>query len=146
MNVKQISVLLDNTPGKLYEITTVLTSHNIGIRAITVANSTDTSTVRFIVDNVIWTSSVLKGAGFVVSVADVVAIEAPNVPGSMNKVLELFRDNNVNIEYMYHVAGKYSINSGHICIVFKFTDNEAAIEALNAAGIRMLGHGELAVM
>ena len=146
MNVKQISVLLDNTPGKLYDMTTVLADENISIRALTVANSTDASTVRFIVDNVIWTSSVLRDAGFDVSFSDVIAVEVPNVPGGLNTVLSVLRDGGVNIEYMYDVGCRYSGYGGHVCIVFKFTDNEKAIEVLNVAGVRMLGQGDLAAI
>ena len=57
MNVKQISVELKHVPGTLHEMTNILADNGISIRALTVANSTDTSTVRIIVDNVIWASS-----------------------------------------------------------------------------------------
>ncbi|MBQ7220586.1 MAG: hypothetical protein IJS28_06355 [Synergistaceae bacterium] len=144
MNVKQISVLLDNSPGKLCEMTEVLAEKRISIRALTVANSTDTSTVRLIVDNVIWTSSVLRDAGFTVSFSDVLAVEVPNVPGGLTGVLSILKAGGVNIEYMYDVGARQAVYGGHVCIMFRFSDNERAAEVLNDAGIRMLGQGELA--
>ena len=122
MNVKQISVELKHVPGTLHEMTNILADNGISIRALTVANSTDTSTVRIIVDNVIWASSVLRGAGFAMTCSEVVAVEVPNIPGGLNHVLSILKDGNVNIEYMYHVGEKYSAFGGSICIIFKFTD------------------------
>ena len=145
MNVKQISVELDNSPGKLYEMTEVLAAHSISIRGLTVANSADTSTVRIVVDNVIWTSSVLRDAGFTVSFTDVVALEMPNMPGGLSGVLRVLNDGGVNIDYMCDMGGRYSAYDGRICIVFKFSDNERALEILRAEGIRMLGQGELSL-
>ena len=146
MNVKQISVQLEHVPGTLYEMTTVLADNGISIRALTVAQSTDTSTVRIIVDNVIWASSVLRNMGFEPTYTDVIAVEVPNIPGGLNKVLEVLKNGYINIEYLYDVGTKYSHNIRKTCIIFKFSDNDRAIEVLNAAGIKMLGHGDLSAL
>lgn len=146
MNVKQISVELDHGPGTLYSMTTVLADKGINIRALTVAQSSATSTVRIIVDNVIWASSVLRNMGFDVTSTDVVAVEVPNIPGGLNKVLKVITDGHINIEYLYAVGSKYACNVEHSCIIFKFTDNEQAVDVLISAGIRLLCHGDLATM
>lgn len=146
MNVKQISVQLNHVPGTLYEMTTVLANNGISIRALTVAQSTDTSTVRIIVDNVIWASSVLRNMGFAPDYTDVIAVEVPNVPGSLNKVLEILKNGCINIEYLYAVGSKYAHNVNNMCIIFKFTDNDRAADVLNSAGIKMLCQGDLSAM
>ena len=146
MNVKQISVLLDDTPGTLFDLTKVLAEKSVSIRAITVANSTNTSTVRLIVDNVVYASNLIKSAGFDLSFADVLATEIPNVPGGLHQVLGVLRENGVNIDYMYAVGENYSLYSKNICIVFKFDDNKLAEQVLTDAGIRLLGHGDLSVL
>ncbi len=146
MNIKQISVELEHVPGTLHEMTTVLADNGINIRALTVAQSTDTSTVRIIVDNVIWASSVLRNMGFAPASTEVIALEVPNIPGGLNKVLEVLKNGHINIEYLYAVGSKYAHNVNNMCIIFKFTDNDKAIDVLNAAGIRMLGHGDLSAM
>lgn len=146
MNVKQISVCLDNGPGTLYSMTNVFADKGISIRALTVAQSSDTSTVRIIVDNVIWASSVLRNMGFDVTTTDVVAVEVPNIPGGLNQVLKVIKDGYVNIEYLYAVGSKYAHNLKNSCIIFKFTDNEQAIDVLTSAGIRLLCHGDLATL
>ena len=147
MNVKQISVMLNNRSGALHEMTGALADNGISIRAITVANSDKFSEVRIIVDNVIWASSVLTNAGFNVSCTDVVALEVQNIPGGLDNVLEVLKNGYVNIEYLYHVGRKYNFNlANSMCIIFKFTDNDKAVNVLSNAGIKMLGHGDLAVM
>ena len=146
MNVKQISVQLKHVSGTLYEMTTVLANNGINIRALTVAQSTDTSTVRIIVDNVIWASSVLRNMGFAPTSTEVIAVEVPHSPGGLNKVLEVLKNGYINIEYLYNVGTKYAHNSRNTCIIFKFTDNDRAIDVLNAAGIKMLSHGDLSAL
>ena len=52
MMVKQISVFLENKPGKLKELTDVLRENNINMRALSVADAQDFGIVRLIVDDV----------------------------------------------------------------------------------------------
>jgi hypothetical protein len=64
MSVIQISISLENVPGKFLEISEILRAERINIRAISVADTTDISTVRFITDNPEKTASVLKSKGY----------------------------------------------------------------------------------
>ena len=51
MVIKQISVILDNVPGALSNISELLGREGVNIRAISVADTSDISTVRFVVDD-----------------------------------------------------------------------------------------------
>ena len=146
MNVKQISVLLDNMPGKLFDVTDILAHNGVSIRALSVMDNAGTSTLRLIVDNVMYVSELLKKGGFVLSFADVVVAEIPNVPGGLNQVLSILKKGEVNIDYMYAVGEKYSVFSRNPCIVFKFTDNSRANKILSSAGILTLDLMELATL
>ena len=53
MNVKQISILLENKPGSLYDIAETLAAQDINIRALTVAETGDMALTRLVVDNVL---------------------------------------------------------------------------------------------
>ena len=143
MEIKQISVELDHVPGTLWEMTNVLAAKNVNIRALTVLNSTEKSTVRLIVDNVLWTASALREAGFGVEFTDVLAVDVPNVSGGLNKVLEILKNAGVNIEYLYDVGHKYYFNMKDACIVFKFTDNERAYSALKEAEVKVFDVEEM---
>ena len=65
MNIRQISVFVENRPGALMGMTTVLAESNIDMRAFTLAETSDFGIARIIVDDVYKTSTVLKEMGFV---------------------------------------------------------------------------------
>ena len=141
VNVKQISIVLDNHPGRLVDVASVSAANSININAITVAESSDFAIVRIIVDNVLWTASVLRKAGFTSSFTDVLAIEVPNVPGGLISVLNVIKGAGINIEYMYAVQGNK--NPQKACIIFKLSDNEAASYVLNESGIKIFSQSEI---
>ena len=65
------------------------------------------------------------------------AVEIADVPGSLASVLYLFRESQVNIEYMYALAGTGG-SSDKAVMVFRFSDNDRAIEILLAHRIKLL--------
>ena len=101
MSVKQISVFLENKPGALSDMTQVLADNGIDMRAFSLAETSDFGIARIIVDDLYKTTTVLKDAGFVHSVSSVLAVAIPDVPGGLNQVLAVLRDENINVEYMY---------------------------------------------
>ena len=48
MTVNQISVFLENKPGQLAELTNVLSSHGISMRALSIADTRDYGIARII--------------------------------------------------------------------------------------------------
>ena len=111
MSIKQISVFLENRPGKLKEMTAVLAAHDIDMRALSLAETKDFGIARIIVDDAFDAANVLKENGFVASLTSVLAVEVEDVPGGLDKVLNYFANANVNIEYMYAFTGIK--NPGH---------------------------------
>ncbi|MBQ7170615.1 MAG: hypothetical protein IJR63_12020 [Synergistaceae bacterium] len=147
MNVKQISVVMSNEPGSVLRMARTLSENDIYIRALTVADSSTFSTVRIIVNNVLWASSVLKEAGFTVSLSDVIAAGVPDTADGLAHVLEVLDGAGINIDYMYEIRG----NRRHVTgggaelqiFVFKVSDNTRTVEAFESAGIKIFGQGEL---
>ena len=92
MDVKQISVFLENKPGTLNEMTKVLTEHEIDLRALSLAETTDFGIARFITADVLETISILKDAGYVSSLTPVVVAEIPDEAGALNRVLQIFME------------------------------------------------------
>lgn len=141
MMVKQISVFLENKPGKLKELTDVLRENNINMRALSVADAQDFGIVRLIVDDVYNASTVIKDAGYVSSTKDVIAIELSDQPGSLANVLDIFGENGINVEYMYafntHTSGK-----AHL--IFRVTDIKKGAEVLKVSDVRLISQEDLA--
>ena len=135
MEVKQISVFLENKPGTLNEMTRVLTEHNVSLRALSLAEASDFGIARFIVGDVLDTVNILKEAGYVSSLTSVVVAEIPDEPGALNKVLQIFTDHAINVEYMYALLGS---KAGKAYMIFRVQDPMKAMGALLTNGITLL--------
>ncbi len=141
MSVKQISVFLENRPGCLHEMTQALANAKIDLRGLSLAETSDFGIVRLIVDDVLNTATVLKDAGFVASLTDVLAVEVPNVPGGLNKVLGILNSTGVNVEYMYAILGNKKSESAYM--IFRVNDNGKAASALELENVTILDQATL---
>ena len=142
MNIKQISVFLENKPGALYAMTGVLAQNQVDLRALSVAETKDFGIVRLIVDNVYTATTVLKDAGFIHSLTPVLGVMIPDEPGGLNQVLKILNEAAVNVEYMYAFLG--GADADHAYMIFRVQDGEAATAALTAHGIRLVDQDEVA--
>jgi len=106
MFVKQISVSLDNTPGMFLAVSDCLGAEGINIRAISVADTSDVSTVRFVPDNPEKTITVLESKGYSVREKDVVAVDIPDHPGALQAVLKPLKEAGINVLYLYPFLGR----------------------------------------
>ncbi len=135
MTVKQISIFVENKPGKLAELTEYLQQSQIDMRALSIAEAQDFGIVRIIVDDAYKTSCVLKEAGYVASITPVLAVEMPDEPGSLFKILKMLGDGGVNLEYMYAFLTRKKATA---YMVLRVENNEKALEALNKNGIHTI--------
>ncbi|MBR1810156.1 MAG: acetolactate synthase [Clostridia bacterium] len=141
MSIKQISVFLENKPGKLQDMTTLLAAHNIDIRALSLAETKDFGIARLIVDDVFEAANVLKEDNFVASFSPVLAFEIPDETGGLNTLLQHFTDAKVNIEYMYaFLDGK---NQKKAYMIFRVANTKDAEAALAAKGLTALSQEDI---
>jgi len=141
MNIKQISVFLENKPGSLNAMTHILAEHNVDMRALSLAETKDFGIVRLIVDNVYTATTVLKDAGYIHSITPVLAVAIPDEPGGLNNVLQVLGDGDVNVEYMYAFLG--GKNSEHAYMIFRVTDNDKAVEVLTKNKITLVSQDHI---
>lgn len=141
MTVKQISVFLENKPGRLAEFTDVLSENKIDMRALSIAEAADFGIVRIIVNDVYNASTVLKDSGYVFSITKVLAIEIPDEPGSLSKIIRVLGNNEINLEYMYAFTTR---KKGYAYMIMRVEDNQKAIDVLSGNGIRPICQDELA--
>jgi hypothetical protein len=134
MGIKQISVFLENTTGRLGEVTKTLANAGINLRAISIADTADFGILRIIADKTGKAVDALNSAGFTTRQTDVVAIEIDDTPGSLAKLMELFQRSQVNIEYLYaSLEGQV----GKAVVIFKLRDHEKGMKILSDNGIKM---------
>jgi hypothetical protein len=128
MCVKQVSISLDNTPGRFLAVSEYLGAEGINIRAISVADTSDISTVRFVTDNPDKTVNVLKSHGYAVKETDVLAVEVPDHPGGLKAVLKPLRDATINVTYLYPFLGRGE--SGQPIVILGVDKTKEAVDVL----------------
>jgi hypothetical protein len=137
MCVKQVSVSLENVPGKFLDVSELLGAEGINIRAISVADTSDVSTVRFVSDEPDKTLNVLRSHGYSVKETDVIAVEVPDHPGGLQAVLKPLKGADINVHYLYPYLGRGE--SGQPIIIVGVDKTEKAIEVLKKNWVHTFG-------
>ena len=141
MSVNQVSVFLENKPGTLNKLTEVLAVHNINIRALSLAETSEFGIVRMLVNDVFEATNVLKENNFVATLVPVLAYAVEDKAGDLNAILEKFTAADVNIEYMYAFAGKE-----RAYMIFRVNDTKKAESFLNDKGLKSLTQEEISAV
>lgn len=141
MSVNQVSVFLENKPGTLNKLTEVLASHNINIRALSLAETSEFGIVRMIVNDVFEATNVLKENNFVATLTPVLAYAIADEAGYLNNLLQKFTAAGVNIEYMYAFAGKE-----RAYMIFRVNETKKAEALLNRQGLKSLTQEEISAV
>ena len=142
MSVMQISVFLENKPGTLKKMTSVLAANKIDMRATSLAETKDFGIARLVVDDALSAVNTLKENNFVASLTPVLAIEIPDEMGGLDKLLTVFDEEKVNIEYMYAFSGGSS--KDHAYMIFRVSDTKGAEAKLAGKSLKMLTQEDLA--
>jgi len=134
MGIKQISVFLGNTTGRLSEATKTIANAGVNLRAISIADTADFGILRLITDKNDDAINALNAAGFTTRLTDVAAVEIEDTPGSLAKLMDLFQQAQVNIEYLYaSLEGQVD----KAIVIFKLEDHEKGLKILNENGFKL---------
>ncbi len=132
MLIKQLSVFIENKPGRLAAILEELGKNNIDISALSLADTSEYGILRLIVSNPDEAAEVLKKSGVVVKLTNVLALAIDDTPGGLSRILSVFVQNSINVDYMYAFVGKVTSKA---LTVIKVSDPELAEKALSALDI-----------
>ncbi|MDR0561863.1 MAG: amino acid-binding protein [Spirochaetaceae bacterium] len=132
MQIKQISVFLENNAGRLGEVTKVIAGEGINMRAISIADTADFGILRVIVDDTPRAVKALNSAGFTTRETAVAAVEIEDVPGSLARVMEVFQKSKINIEYLY---ASLQNKAGKAVVIFKLADHAEGLEIIRENGL-----------
>lgn len=135
MQIKQLSVFVENKPGRLAEITETLAAAGVDIRAISVADTSDFGILRLIVDKPNEAVLALKEAGMTVSLTDVIAVGIEDRPGSFAKAVRVLADAGLTVEYMYAFISR---DQGKAYIIVRADQGHAAGRVLKESGMEIL--------
>lgn len=102
MRVEQLSVFVENQPGRLEAILEVLERKQISIRALSISETAEFGIVRMILDRTEAGHEALRQAGFTTRTDWILATEIPDVPGGLlNGVARPLADAGINLKYFY---------------------------------------------
>jgi hypothetical protein len=133
MPVRQISVNLENVPGKLSEVSDYLGENGIHLIALTAADTGDISAVRFVASNPEKAANVLRSHGYAIKMSDVLAVETPDHPGGLNAILRPLKEMSINVSYLYTC-----FKTGDRTVLIVGVDKmEDAAEVLNKNWVRL---------
>lgn len=140
MYLKQISVFVENKPGRMADIAEILTDNGINIEALSIADTTDFGILRMIVDKYNEAVAALKAAKITVRVTDVVGVPIEDKPGGLSKILNALDEKGIGIEYLYAFPAR---NSKEAWLVLSTDNPEDTVNALKEKGIEILTPGEV---
>ena len=140
MLIKQMSVFVENTTGRLAELTRILAENGIDIKASTIADTVDFGILRCIVPNPEEATRILTEAGFTASITEVIAVSIEDKPGGFHKVLQILADNDIAVDYIYSAI---QAKDDKAIIMIRVEEQEKAIRVLTSNGIKLFSMSEL---
>ena len=142
MSFNQLSLFLENRYGQLAEVTGILASKGIDLRAIHIAETMDYGVIRLIADDSEAANNCLKEAEFIVCKTPVLIAAVDDRPGGLAEMLKALAGAGIDIEYIYSIFGKMN---GIAYMVFRAKDNDAAEDVLKQNGFHIAEPSELGI-
>ena len=129
MKIKQVSVFVENQPGRLVAMLEALKGKEVNIRALCIAEGSDFGIVRVILSDNAMGVQALKEAGFTVTETTVLQKDMPDQPGGLlETVAKPLAKAGINLEYFYAFVDP---TPGKASIVLKVSDPERAEQLIN---------------
>lgn len=135
MNVKQLSIFIENKEGRIKNAVNVLSNAGINIRALSIADSAKYGILRLIVSDNEKAKEVLEKEHFIVKENEVIIIGVKDEPNGLNSALELFEDEGINVEYIYAFV---SSKTDEAIVVIKIEDYESGLAILKEKDANLL--------
>lgn len=136
MSIRQLSVSLPSVPGSFLAVSELLGRGGVNIRAFSVVDTSDISMVRFVVDDHEKAKNILMSGGYDLKEAEVLAVEIPDHPGSLNAVLKPLKAADINVHCLYpHLGGMH----GNAIVILRVDKTEQAQQVLADNWVKTLG-------
>ena len=129
MKLKQITIPIENSGDRVYAIARALGDQGIDLRAINLVDTDAFGELRVLVSDIAGARQILMQKQIPARIDDVVAIEIEDRPGSLADFMARLMENRIQIRYTYALG---SGRPGKAILVFRFNDNDRAVEVLKA--------------
>ena len=140
MAIKQLTIFVENKQGTVVSVTDTLSRSNINLRALSIAETQDFGILRLIVNDEATAESILKEAGYLIKITEVVGVKIGDEPGKLSQALKVLDENHINVEYLYAFMAR---TEKHAYVVVRVEDNAAAEAALAGAGFKLVTQADV---
>jgi hypothetical protein len=138
--IKQISLFVENKPGRMAKVSKGLSDAGVNIRAMTIAEAGDFGVIRMVVDNPEKGYKVLHDSGFTVSATDVLAVEMKDTPGGLYNIVDTLGVNKINVDYAYAFV---TAKAERAMLIMRVDDLPKAKLVLGDKGVKIVTKEEL---
>jgi len=125
MTLKQISIFLENSPGRLLEVTQAFGAAGINLRALSLAGTSGFGVLRLIVSDLNKARNIAMEHHWPARVDNVLAVRLPDKSGSLADLLTPLKEAQIDVEYMYAFTG-YSFEQAVMIFGFKNIEKRGA--------------------
>lgn len=132
--IKQLSLFVENRPGRMAKVSKTLSDTGVNIRAMTIAEAGDFGVIRMVVDNPEKGYKVLHDNGFTVSTTDVLAVEMKDTPGGLYEIVNTLGENNINVDYAYAFV---TAKAQKAMLILRVDDIVKARQGLSKKGVKI---------
>ena len=139
---KQLTIFVENRPGRLSAVAKSLRENGIDIRAFTVQDRGDYGLVKLIVSNPNQAYLSLANLGCACALKEIMAISVPDKVGNFEILTSALAKNEINVKDAYGFV--LQPNQKGLCVLeIDETQTAAAQKVITAAGFTLLKDDEL---
>lgn len=138
--IRQISVFVENQPGSMMNVTSVLSEEHVNIRAISTFDTPEFGIMRLVVDDPVRAKESLTRKGFVTRISEVIGAELKDEKGNLNQMLKILADGQINVNYIYSFVIR---EEKAPVMVFSTDDFDKAQKFLRASNVKLVEEEEL---
>jgi hypothetical protein len=121
--IKQVTVSLENKPGRLAQVLSELAQAKVNIVALSVMDKSEKSVLRLVTEDPATTKKVMQALNLNHHETEVLAVELRNQPGALARVCETLAGGHINVDYAYCSSGG---RNGRVFGIFKVSNLDKA--------------------
>lgn len=133
MKVRQLSLEIENQPGRIFRIIEMLSQAEVQVIAISVSENAVSGVVRMVVQDLPTARQVLMDHEIPATVDEVLALSSGSESGSIARLLEPLHNERLNVQYLYALPGH---GAGSMDLIVSVHDIDRAVDVLQQAGVR----------
>jgi hypothetical protein len=136
----QVTVFVENKPGRLSKVTRVLGDNSINVRAITISDMGDYGLINIVANDPDRAEQVLKDEGFTVSRKYVIGVLMEDKPGALADIAEFLHKKEINVTNAYGFILK---EGARAVLILEVDDFDRVERVLRKGGFHTLTKEEL---